>query len=69
MPSRSSAEDCAEVHDPIGRGIEDYNGDRLPADEGFQFLPGLRDENIRVVGEDVLDVGEEPRGQERSDAQ
>ena len=63
------AGDRADVHDPVRRRVEDHDADRLPADEGFQLLPRRRDENIGVVGEDVLDVGEEPRGQERSDAQ
>jgi hypothetical protein len=31
--------DCADVHDPIRRRVEDYDTDRLASDEGFKFLP------------------------------
>jgi len=61
--------DGTNIHDPVGCRIQDYDTDRLAADERFELLPGFGNEKLRLISKNVLDVGEEPGGQERRNAQ
>lgn len=66
--SLEQAGNRADVHDTIGGGIEDDDVNGLPADERLELLPGGCDQKLGLVSENVSDVGEEPRGQERCNA-
>src|SRR4029079_17642376 len=47
------------------RRIEDHDVDGFAADERLQFLPGGSDQQLSLIREDVLDMGDELGGQER----
>jgi hypothetical protein len=59
----------ADVHDPVGGRVENYDTDGLPADYGFKLLPGRGNEKLRLISKDMLDVSEQPRWQKRRNAQ
>ena len=54
--------DRVDIHDAIGRGIEDQRRDRLVPDDAIQLVPGPCSQEI-LINEDVPDMRQQPVGQ------
>jgi len=66
--SLQKSRDGRDVHRSVSSRVKNDDADGLSAAEGFELLPRSGDEEL-LASEDVRAVGEEPRGQERRNAQ